>query len=246
MVEMLAGDSRALLPFPERPRCVALMVAFGSMLNYDSLAKQWSLVGSEASVAIEDAWTKADKTFGVLGGVLAAFAGLALGTSGVGAEFKIGTLPFLVTLPRRRRYFIWVSWLTGAAELLGLVVVSVSVAFASLLFFTGSIGNWRLLAIIPLAFTIAVVTYGLTYFMTVLTRSERNGLGTAIVLGITYSVIAASVSHFWKINLPSLPSLLSFFAMGGQSFPSVTMIESLLISVAFPLACQLICERAEV
>ena len=225
---------------------LALLMTFGNIRNYGDRANGWSLVDSGAPAVARDAWTKTEKELGLLVGALAVIVGLVLGASGVGAEFGIGTLPFLVTLPRRRRYFVWVNWLTGAAQLLALFVVSVGVAFWSLLFVTGSVGSWRLLAIIPLTFTIALATYGLAYLMTVLTRSSQNGLVSAIVLGIGCNASAGVVSHLWKINLPSLAGLLRFYKMGGESFPLGAMVEFLLIAMAFPFAAQLLFEHAEV
>ena len=140
-----------------------------------------------------------------IGGVLTVLSGIMLGASGVGEEFKQGSLEFLLMQPRNRNYFVWMGWGMGLGELLAMISLATAVALAALIYVTLSgVLALRFMAAIPLFFAVAAVSYAITYLMTIATRSARNGIMGTIVVFMVYSGVYFVMKYFFRIEMPSL------------------------------------------
>lgn len=176
--------------------------------------------------------------------------GFVLGSHGLGNEFEERTADFLFTRPRRRRYWVWVGWPIGLLELSVVVFAAVMTTFALLTYLTGQVYTWRLLAAIPTLTIGGAVAYGLTYFMTVVARSGRQGLSYAIGIFFIVLLLPSAIGHYLKIHLPTTLGFMmasSKWAGGaGKSFPLGDLLLWAVVALAFPLAAQLLVERTEV
>jgi ABC-type transport system involved in multi-copper enzyme maturation permease subunit len=192
-----------------------------------------------------------------LGFMIVGFAGLGLGASGVGEEFEQGTVEFLLTRPRRRRYFVWTAWATGAAALFIMVALDVLGSFATFVYVTESPSNWRMPVMIVPLFVPGAVVYSLTYFMTALLKNGRAGLSTSLGLFVLYCLLPVALNLPWvvdflhrRIDLPTPVDVLAgaskWATIPGAHFPLVTTLGWCLVALAFPLAAQFFFERAEV
>jgi len=202
--------------------------------------------GRARELGAEEMWRFALAGFGSL---VCIFAGLSLGATGVGDEFAQGTLDFLLTKPRSRKYFVWAGWLAGAGTLLMMAALAVLLSLVNLAFVTKSLPNWKLLAIIIPLFVLSVVAYSLTYFMTALTKSARSGLSFGLGLIVIAELLPVAGYAEWQIDLPSLFSVLetSRWATGqGAHFPLAATIGWSLVALAFPFATQFLFQRVEV
>jgi ABC-type transport system involved in multi-copper enzyme maturation permease subunit len=200
-----------------------------------------------------DAWRG---TLLTLGSMIVGFAGLGLGASGIGEEFEQGTVEFLLTRPRRRRYFVWTGWATGAAALFIMIALDVLASFVTLAYATEFAANWKLLVVIVPLFVFGAVVYSLTYFMTALLKNGRAGLSTSLGLFVLYCLLPVALNLPWvvdflhrRINLPTPVDVLlasKWATLPGAHFPLVTTVGWCLVALAFPLAAQFFFERAEV
>lgn len=183
------------------------------------------------------------------GSIIVAFAGLGLGASGVGEEFAQGTVEFLLTRPRRRRYFVWTGWATGLATLFTMIALAVLASFVTLVYVMKSAGNWKLLAIIVPLFVLGAVVYSLTYLMTALVKSGRKGLNLTLGLILIDLLLPVAVHMRWQIVLPSFVDVLEaskWATVPGAHFPLMVILGWSLVALVFPLATQFLFERAEV
>jgi len=186
----------------------------------------------------------------VFGSAIVGFAGLGLGASGIGEEFDQGTVEFLLTRPRRRRYFVWAGWVTGAAALFIMVALAVLSSFATLVYVTQSPSNWRMPVMIVPLFVFGAVVYSLTYFMTALVKNGRAGLSLSlgiIVLDLLLPWLTALLHR--RINLPTPIDVLEaskWATIRAAHFPVAATIAWVLVALAFPLATQFLFERTEV
>jgi hypothetical protein len=176
--------------------------------------------------------------------------GLVLGAASLGEEFKEKTADFLLVRPRDRSYWAWMGWLAGVCELGVMVVAAVGATFATLIYLSGRVQMWLLLAtILPLALG-GAVAYGLTYFMALVARSGRQGLSYGIGLLVIDLLLPAAVYYYWNVNFPSVLGFMMSACKwcGGTSggFPGGSLILWIVVALAFPFAAQLLLERAEV
>ncbi len=185
----------------------------------------------------------------VFGSIVLVIAGLGLGASGVGDEFSQGTLGFLLAQPRSRKYFVWAGWLAGASAVLMIIGLAVLISLASLAVLTKTALGWKLPTIIVPLFVLGAVVYGLTFFMTALTKNGRNGMSYSL------GVLAISLPLPWaleteaKVSVPSPFDVLEaskWATSQSAHFPFVAIIGWGLVALAFPLATQFLFERAEV
>jgi len=184
-----------------------------------------------------------------LGSIIVAFAGLGLGASGIGGEFEQGTVEFLLTRPRRRRYFVWAGWVTGAAALFITVALAVLCSFATLVYVMKSPSNWRMPVMIVPLFVFGAVVYSLTYFMTALVKNGRAGLTLSLGIIVLDLLLPVVVHLGWRIDLPSPLDVLvgsRWATVRGAHFPVAATLGWCLVALAFPLATQFLFERAEV
>lgn len=184
-----------------------------------------------------------------LGAGIVGFAGLGLGASGIGEEFEQGTVEFLLTRPRRRRYFVWTAWATGAAALFITVALAVLSSFATFVYVTKSPSNWRMPVLIVPLFVFGVVVYSLTYFMTALVKNGRAGLSLSLGLIVLDLLLPVAVHMRWRVDVPTPIDVLTASARAtipGAHFPLIVTLGWSLVALAFPLATQFLFERAEV
>jgi len=183
------------------------------------------------------------------GSLIVVFAGLGLGAAGVGEEFAQGTVEFLLTRPRRRRYFVWAGWAAGAATLFIIISLAVLASFVTLTYVMKSPSHWKLLATIVPMFVLGVVVYSLTYLMTALVKNGRAGLSLSLGLIVLDLLLPVAVQMRWRVDVPSPADVLaaSKWATGASAhFPVAAVLGWSLVALAFPLAAQFLFERAEV
>lgn len=187
---------------------------------------------------------------GVWASLFTVIWGLLLGAASVGDEFQQGTADFLLARPRRRRYWVWVGWSAGICEISMMLLLAVGATFGTLTYLTGHVLTWRPLAtILPLAVGGAVV-YGLAFFMTLVARNGRQGLSYGMGLLFIDLLLPVAAEYYWKVHLPSVMSFVfaacKWAANPTLAFPLGQLVLYTVVALAFPLAAQLVLERAEV
>lgn len=188
----------------------------------------------------------------ILGGVVSLIillAALTLAVASIGEEYKEKTLDFLLTRPRRRRYWVWTCWSVGAGEILGLVVAGVVGTFGALTYISGYVYSWRLLATTLPLFAGAVAVYSLTYLLTVLARNGEQGLSYGLGI-LLIDLLLPVAGYYWHVHLPSVMSFMiagcRWTAIPKLAFPLGQFAIYAAVALAFLLAAQLVLERAEV
>lgn len=183
------------------------------------------------------------------GGLLLTVTGLGLGSWGLGHELSIGTAEFLLTKPKSRKYFVWTGWAVVAVEIIAIVFFTVVVSFLILFTRSGSLYSWRYLLIaIPLG-VIGLVVLTLTYFLTIVTKSDRNGLGTSLAALSAEVLISVMTEREWNMHIPTLADLTGDWRWVMTSTPVLTPVHWIAwacLSVAFLLFAQLLIDRVEV
>jgi hypothetical protein len=179
-------------------------------------------------------------------------AALTLGGKTIGNEFKEQTSGFLLTRPRRRRYWVWTCWAVGVCELSGVVLFGVAGSFAGLSFLFGHVYTWRWFATSLFMLVGAVAVYSLAYFLTVLARSGEPGVTGGVIFVIIDTMLLPSAFLFWHVRTFLSVSVLNLMMAGGEwatshnmTFPLGKLLLWTLFALAFPLAAQLLLERAE-
>lgn len=207
--------------------------------------------GTEAPLSVARAWSSAAVV--VLGGwasFLIIVWGLILGSMGLGVEFERLTADFLFTRPRRRKYWVWVGWPAGMLELSTIVFSAVAATFTTLAFLTGHVYTWRLLAAVPALVIGGAVVYGLTYFLTVVARSGRQGLNYAIGILLVTLLVSYAAGYYWEVHVPSVWGFTIAscnWAVGiTETFPFDGVFLWVAVALAFPLAAQVLVERTEI
>ena len=202
--------------------------------------------------SVFQAWSTTTEV--VLGGWASLFTlmwGLVLGASSLGEEFKEKTLDFLLVRPRRRRYWVWAGWSVGVCELSAMVLLTVGATFGTLTYLTGHVQTWwPLTTTLPLALGGAVV-YGLTYFMTLVARSGRQGLSYGIGILFINLLLPPAVDYYWKTEFHYsifgfMMAACRWVTRASGAFPAGSLVLWVVIALAFPFAAQLVLERAEV
>ena len=185
--------------------------------------------------------------------VLPCFFTMALGAAGVGEEFAQETADFLLTRPRSRGYFIWVSWLTGAVEILTIISVYVLVAFFAAIYVTRTVYTWKFLVMVVPIFLLTMAAYGPICLMTALQRSGRKGYASGLGVIILYILLGALLRAGRSIHLPNPIHLMDPFSglakgahVSAVHFPLAAVIGWSLFAVACPLLAQFYIERREV
>jgi ABC-type transport system involved in multi-copper enzyme maturation permease subunit len=192
--------------------------------------------------AAESSWNSL-VGFGLFFIVLAA---TSLGSNGVGDDFRQGTLEFLLTRPRSRAYFVWCSWGVGIAELVALLAGAVAVRYILLLYVTGTPWTWRLAGAVPLLWCVGSFSYGLTYLATMIARNGRIGISCGLLAIVGYAFVSVFVRYVWKIELPSPASGIGeWFSHPTGWFLVGKVLVWTLVAILFPLASQILLERAE-
>jgi hypothetical protein len=130
-----------------------------------------------------------------------------------------------------------------------MILVTVAATFATLTHLTGHVLTWW-----PLATTLpliigGLVVYGLTYFMTMVARSGRQGLSYSIGILFISLLLPAAAAYNWNVHLPSVFGFMmdtcKWFGRPTGAFPAGALFGWTIVALAFPLATQLLLDRAE-
>lgn len=221
-----------------------------AVLHHDS---GWSIVRGGSIQRITSMWNGGLTVLAVMGVFLGVLAGLGLGSSGVGSEFPRGSLEYLFTRARPRRYFLWTGWLAAIAQLTVLFLLSTAVGMAALLYVCGNLMTWRVLLLVPLSVTAAAVTLGLTCFLTVLCRDGRLGLNLSFALVGAWIVAAIYLYVYHQVKLPFVWNMLMEFPgrdvqgviYGTVPFPVARVAGWWVLALILPAAAQPILERSD-
>ncbi len=184
--------------------------------------------------------------FLVQGIYLGIFAGLSLGATGIGQEFKNGTLEHLLTRPRSRRYFIWTGWAVGVTELFVMFTLATLAASGSLFLTVGTVSKWHVLMMSPMLLIPAAVSYGLAYLLSILLRGSIHTGAAGVGVLILYGLLGVALDYYWQIELPSWSDLFYGMVTDTWEFPALSVAGWTLVALAFPLAAQWVFERAEI
>ena len=212
-------------------------------------APVYSLKGSPV-IRVPGLWVFGGRS--VLGGGLAVimlFGALSLGAGVIGEEFKEQTLWFLFTLPRPRRVWVWASWLSGGCELLVVILAAVVGMFVGLIYLSGYVYTWRLLAAVLPLFVGALAIYTTAFFLTAASRSGENGFtwGTGILF---IDLLLPLALRYWHFKISSVLDVMHdgcAWAVGPASaFPWRLVIICVVLTCALLLGTQVLIERREV
>ncbi len=194
---------------------------------------------------------------------------VGLGSAGVGAELGGGSGEFLLTRPSPRRRFLWVSWGIGLMESFLVLAVVAAIVMTALRYELGP--TWQhirapyrtgyalmqpfdLLCRFFAAFSVtAALTYGLTYFMAVATRSAQRAVNYSGAIIIGYMIGSSLLARYANLHLPGLTgtpfygSELDFTLWRSiiREFPVLPLLSRALVAVVFPFAAQFVLDRAE-
>ncbi|MBI3405536.1 MAG: hypothetical protein HY046_08775 [Acidobacteria bacterium] len=188
--------------------------------------------------------------------VAVGLSAISFGACGIGEEFHRGTIQFLLARPRRRFQFVWTGWAVGAAELALLTPIAylISRRLGSRAVFSDPIWHgmnkhgpeeaaaWKT---ILLFFIVSLLLYSLTYFTTMLMRGGRNGFNLAVLIFTAYFGLYVLLSLVWHEEIPIIFTMFHQLSDEPNSFPESALGWALL-ALAFPVASQLVFERAEV
>ncbi len=147
---------------------------------------------------------------------LMGLASFLFATEGLPRDFERKTMPYLLTRPRSRRYFLAVNWTT--AVLLLIVLLAGGLLLEALLpaplTRPTSPFRWIRWAQMSVVVTIpAIVIYSFTFCLCILLRSARNGLRFAFGITLMYSLLTTYLAQFGI----ELPNLVSFAASALQA-----------------------------
>jgi hypothetical protein len=198
--------------------------------------------------------------------VLVAFWGWLAGSIGTGKNLGEESGSFIFTRPRRRAWFLWNDWGFGMAQLaLILLLANLIIGFflehlktlmhisggVQLTPYSNPIPMLALLFLVGLgALLFSGLVYSVTYFSTiVLQRMSGVLLGAGILVG--YIVLRLVIAHYYpSIQLPNpIPSLfnLDHHAFNGLSdHLGLSLAVRAVVMLAFPVAAQVILDRAEI
>ncbi|HZV89187.1 MAG TPA: hypothetical protein VFF95_16675 [Candidatus Binatus sp.] len=180
-------------------------------------------------------------TFGLLMTVIT----LGLGAIGAIHEFSDKAVHFLFTKPRSRAYFVWIGWLVGCIEVLGIAVVNLLAGSATLAFyhpgqylsaFFGALKGFDIAGI----FIYGVFVYGQTYALTAVLRSGLKGLGASLGATTGLWAFAAAIWARWRLHLPIPADHIGHLPVALSN--AVWILTALL----FVFGAQLVVERAEI
>lgn len=180
-------------------------------------------------------------TFGLLTTVIT----LGLGAIGAIHEFSDQAVHFLFTKPRSRAYFVWVGWVVGSIEVLGIAVANLLAGSATLAFYHpghflsalfGSLKGFDIVGI----FIYGVFMYGQTYALTAVLRSGLKGLGASLGATTGLWAIAAAMWARWRLHLPIPADRIGHLPV------ALSNAVWILVALLFVFGAQLVVERAEI
>jgi hypothetical protein len=160
-------------------------------------------------------------------------------------EFTDKTAHFLFTKPRSRTYFVWVSWLVGFAELLGVAGASLLVGWRVLAHYgVGVFAGAASRVASPRNFVDAIVyasfAYAFTFALTAMLRNGLKGLGASLGIMAGMLGVAAGLQIRWKIDLPLPPQQIGHLPVAWSECVWI------IVALFFVCVAQLVVERAEI
>lgn len=197
---------------------------------------------------------------------LAIFA-VAIGSSGTGRNLGEGAGAYLLTRSRRRSWFVWSDWVYG------LMLVALLVIFFNLftswimyrsmrrggvpldgILFHGNPAQASLAHLMGLNaisnFLFCGLIFGVVYLATIIAKDARGAIvGAGVLAG--YMISGVAVPHYWHVHLPSL-LLRPYLAPAGHEVSGiadhlgVAMVVRTGLMVLFPIAAQMVLERADI
>ncbi len=172
---------------------------------------------------------------------------LCLCETGLARDFALGQGEFVLTRPRRRRYFAWTGWLFGAGQIFLTMALMLLCGFGLLFYLSGVVLNWRALALPILLLPSILLLYGIGYALAVSTNG-RNGAITAFGVLLLYFFVVPAFYFYWHVALPRwwFSSLPDWAIRGQGSFPAVALVGWIAFALVFPLLTQWKLERKEV
>ncbi len=173
--------------------------------------------------------------------------GFVLGAQGVGAEFERRTIPFLLTRPRHRFFYLWASWLVGAVEVVALVAISI-LLYASRSHMPSSppasSANGALGAVAAMIVPAGVI-YCLTFCFTVFLKKEQHGTTAAVAAIFSYSGIFVVIRLIYNIKLPIFWELYVGAFNPAKPLPLLSVSVWLGLALAFVAASHFHFQNAE-
>jgi len=223
--------------------CVLIIVIVSKMGGPASFQKGGPLT------SVPNMWANVGRA--QLGGLVSLailWGALTLGVVVMGEEFREQTLGFLFTRPRPRRYWVWTSWLTGVGELFAVTFLAVMGIFGGLIYLSGSVYTWRLLAAVVPLWIGAIVVYTLAYFLTVVARSSEKGVSYSLGI-LLIDLLLPLAGYYWHFQVSSVLDLMHDgcgWAVGPASaFPWRLFIICAALSGALLLGAQVLTERRD-
>lgn len=204
--------------------------------------------------------------FYVEAALVAFWAWLAAGI-GVGKNLGEESGSFLFTRPRRRAWFIWNDWGFGMAQIAVIIILS-NLMFGVLLHRLVMAMQMRATSGVqltpdssPISFVFLMLlisigvllfsglVYSVTYFSTIVLKRAMGVVpGIGILTG--YVILSGLLHHYFSIHLPSLiPGLFDFEnhrLTGLADHLGISFIARAIVMLLFPIAAQLILDRAEI
>jgi len=190
--------------------------------------------------------------------VLLLFAAADLGALAMGEGSKRQDMDFLLTRPRPRRYFVWISWLAGLSQLAPLLGLSVLTSLITLFAMTHVLLPGPLLTLSVAILVEAVAMFTLVFVLVVLTRSAQNSfLITGLVL-IAFAILGfvrdpnrTNPGYFqyaiWFDSdyRPKYFGMFDWYTSPHQPFPLANVVLLLCVTLALPLIAQFGFERRD-
>lgn len=198
--------------------------------------------------------------------VLVGFWGWLAAGIGSGKNLGEDSGSFLFTRPRRRAWFLWSDWgyaMAQIAIIIGLANLMIGLLLAHILHLMNIPAAIPLTeggALVSVAAVLALVSvgvllfagliYGLTYLSTILIRRASGVMLGAGIL-VAYLILSGLVHHYYpSVNLPCvIISLFDFNHHGFYGFHGhlvVNIVVRAAVMMAFPVAAQLVLDRAEI
>jgi hypothetical protein len=226
------------------------LVAAVSVLQTFMLEKKTRAAfhGVEIPGRVGELWAATGRVFQLGWGTLLLVASLALGTFGVGEERKQGTLDFLLTRPRSPAYFVWVGWGVGVLEVLAMVCAGTLASFLTLCFLTQNLFSWRFLTSALILWTAGIVVFGLTYFLTIVLESPRDGLSLSLLLLFGHVLVTVVTEQMFGFRSPSLLDFLgkTDWIIGEAAvFPAGSLAGWLAVGLFWPAFAVYVFQRRE-
>jgi hypothetical protein len=178
------------------------------------------------------------------------WSSLVLGVTSVGREDSSGAMTFILTRPQKRWRIVWDEWALSVAEI-SIILSMLVLGMVPFLFLISRIYVSFSGLILPAVVAVAACLYGLTQFLTLLTRSSAKGLSATIAVILFYLFRPSALDDWWHISWPSKVTdlSLSVFRPEWDGLPSIHWEIAMLwviVGLIFPFLSQWLIERREV